>query len=174
MVQRNHIRVKSYPGDIIRCPNNMKTNSEKHVFAAKILIDIIPRMMQFIVTALKSQPCLLPMTHYRILRILQKSPMSLSELAKKIMVSKASLSETIQLLVEKGWIEKKPHEKDARKFILKTTQTGLEQILKVDSEIVDIVSKKLKVLPIDEMDTFVHSFQVVDQVLQSDERNFEK
>ncbi len=171
MVQRNHFHVKKNPGDIIRCPNNMNTNYENHVLAAKKLIDIIPRMMQFIVAALKSQPCLLPMTHYRILRILQKTPMSLSELAKKIMISKASLSETIQLLIEKGWIERNPHEKDARKFILKTSSVGYDQIVEVESEIVQIVSEKLKILTPEEMDSFIQSFKVVDLIFQNDERN---
>lgn len=173
MVQRNHKRVNLCPDDIIRCPNNMKTNNEKHVLAAKKLIDIIPRLMQFIVAALKSQPSLLPMTHYRILRILQKSPMSLSDLARKLMISKASLSETIQLLIEKGWIERMPHEKDARKFILKTSIAGQEQILQVDGEVVQIVSEKLILLSPEEIDSFMNGFQVVDQVLQSGERKLQ-
>lgn len=115
------------------------TNTE----IANKLIVIIPRMMQVIVTAVKNQQIQLPMIHYRLLRILKEHPMSLSQLAEHLLISKASLSETVNLIVEKGWIEKINDPSDARRVFLKTSSTGIEQMEKTDAEVLSIISQKL-------------------------------
>ncbi len=69
--------------------------------------------------------------------------MSLSQLAEHLLISKASLSETVNLIVEKGWIEKINDPSDARRVFLKTSSSGIEQMEKTDAEVLSIISKKL-------------------------------
>lgn len=122
------------------------TNTE----IANKLIVIIPRMMQVIVTAVKNQQIQLPMIHYQLLRILKEHPMSLSQLAEHLLISKASLSETVNLIVEKGWIEKIDDPSDARRVFLKISRSGLDQVEKTDEEVLRIISTKLADLSAEE------------------------
>jgi DNA-binding MarR family transcriptional regulator len=134
---------------------------------AKKLLVIIPRMMQVIASAVKNQQIHVPMIHYRLLRILMEHPMSLSQIAEHLMISKASLSETLNLIVEKGWIEKIQDPSDARRIFLKTTQAGIEQMERTDKEVLEVISARLSELSPEENLTVNEGADIISRVFVS-------
>lgn len=143
--------------------------TDKYALAAEKLIHIIPRIMRVVLSGLKSGPCPLPMIHYRILRVLHERPMSLSELAREMMISKASLSDTIKLLIDKGWIARSPDKTDARKFVLNTTESGFYQVIAVEDEINRIITEKLRRLDGDLFTAFMKDLDVIDLIMENKE-----
>ena len=64
------------------------------------------------------------MPQYRVLSHLATGPMTLSTLAKQRRVSLQSMSELVQVLVERGWIARTPDPRDRRQHLLHLTDQG--------------------------------------------------
>ena len=64
------------------------------------------------------------MPQYRVLSHLAAGPMTLSTLAKQRRVSLQSMSELVQVLVERGWIARTPDPRDRRQHLLHLTEQG--------------------------------------------------
>jgi DNA-binding MarR family transcriptional regulator len=116
-----------------------------------MITEIIPGMILYFYLIIKKRDYQFPMAQYRVLRILSLYPMNLSDLAKNIEVTKASLSDTIQLMVGKNWIEKEKDESDARISILKLTGDGLNQLKLYDDEIQEMVKELIGTIPEEEL-----------------------
>lgn len=95
--------------------------------------------------------------------------MSLSELAREMMISKASLSDTIKLLIDRGWIARSPDKTDARKFVLNTTESGFYQVIAVEDEINRIITEKLRRLDGDLFTAFMKDLDVIDLIMENKE-----
>jgi DNA-binding MarR family transcriptional regulator len=117
----------------------------------ELMMGIIPGMIQYFNLIIKTTDYHFPMAQYRVLRILSLYPMNLSDLARKIEITKASLSDTIQLMVGKNWIEKEKDASDARVVILKLTPEGINQLKLFDDEIRNLVGELIKVIPEEEL-----------------------
>lgn len=115
------------------------------------LLSIIPRLMKVFATSLRNKDSQLPITHYRVLRILDYAPMSLSQLSNLEGVSKASLCESINLMVERGLISKAKDTEDARKVVLTPTQLGKEQLQIIDAHLIQFVQEKFLQLSHEEL-----------------------
>ncbi len=61
---------------------------------------------------------------FRVLGQLAARPMTLSALAKQRRVSLQSMSELVQVLVERGWIARTPDPHDRRQYLLHLTDQG--------------------------------------------------
>jgi DNA-binding MarR family transcriptional regulator len=141
----------------------MTTNQTNYTLAEK-LIDIIPRIMQFLASCVKNHPTPLPMIHYRLLRVIHEQPMSLSQLAKMVMISKASLSETIKLMVDKGWIERIQDSTDARRSYLKITEFGADHLRHTDEMVLGIISSRLEQLNPEEYQTVLEGSDIISRL----------
>jgi len=141
----------------------MTTHQTNYTLAEK-LIDIIPRIMQFMASCVKNHPTPLPMIHYRLLRVIHEQPMSLSQLAKMVMISKASLSETIKLMVDKGWIERIQDSTDARRSNLKITEFGAEHLRQTDEMVLGIISSRLEQLNPEEYKTVLEGSDIISRL----------
>lgn len=64
------------------------------------------------------------MPQFRVLAHLADAPLTLSALAKQRRVSLQSMSELVQVLVERGWITRTPDPHDRRQQILHLTEHG--------------------------------------------------
>ena len=64
------------------------------------------------------------MPQFRVLAHLSTGSLTLSGLAKKRRVSLQSMSELVQVLVERGWIVRTPDPKDRRQSLLSLTDQG--------------------------------------------------
>ena len=64
------------------------------------------------------------MPQYRVLALLADGPLTLSALAKQRRVSVQSMGELMQVLVERGWVERTPDPRDRRQHLLTPTAAG--------------------------------------------------
>ncbi|HEX6290262.1 MAG TPA: MarR family transcriptional regulator [Herpetosiphonaceae bacterium] len=64
------------------------------------------------------------MPQFRVLSYLASAPLTLSVLAKKRRVTLQSMSELVQMLVERGWIARLPDPHDRRQHLLCLTDEG--------------------------------------------------
>ena len=64
------------------------------------------------------------MPQYRVLEHLAGGPITLSALARRRRVSLQSMSELVQMLVERGWISRAPDPSDRRQALLGLTDNG--------------------------------------------------
>ena len=64
------------------------------------------------------------MPQFRVLAHLAPGPLTLSALAKKRRVSPQSMSELVQVLVERGWVVRTPDPSDRRQSLLGLTEQG--------------------------------------------------
>ena len=64
------------------------------------------------------------MPQFRVLAHLSAGPLTLSALAKKRRVSLQSMSELVQVLVERGWVVRTPDPNDRRQSQLSLTNEG--------------------------------------------------
>src|SRR5881409_528296 len=64
------------------------------------------------------------MPQYRVLAHLVAGPLTLSAIAKKRRVSLQSMSELVQVLVERGWVARAPDPSDRRQSLLQLTDHG--------------------------------------------------
>jgi DNA-binding MarR family transcriptional regulator len=128
-----------------------------------LLMGIIPRMFQSLGQVLKTAESQFPMAQYRVLRLLTNHPMGLSALSKIMEVTKASLCETVNSMVEKSWIEKRKDPSDGRKAILTVTDTGVEQIAEFDSRIKKYIKDHLANVPPEEIQRVYDGIAVMSQ-----------
>ena len=78
-----------------------------------------------------------PITQARMLSaLLRHCPISQVELGRRMGLEKSWISRAVDKLVEQGWVERSPSEKDRRAFDLELTPQGLAQarLLRADLE----------------------------------------
>lgn len=63
-------------------------------------------------------------TQFMTLNVVPKDGMTLSELARKLNLSAATLNETVNSLAERGFVIRTPDRADARKVIIRATKQG--------------------------------------------------
>src|SRR3954469_15078821 len=76
------------------------------------------------------------MPQFRVLAQLSEAPRTLSALAKWRRVSLQSMSVLVQILVERGWIERLPDPHDRRQQLLQLTGRGHEHYRRAQTRIV--------------------------------------
>jgi DNA-binding MarR family transcriptional regulator len=65
-------------------------------------------------------------TQFMTLNVVPKDGMTLSEIARKLNLSAATLNETVNSLEERGLVIRTPDRSDARKVIIRATKPGAE------------------------------------------------
>jgi DNA-binding MarR family transcriptional regulator len=129
---------------------------------SKDIMDIIPRLMQVFGSFIRNCDDMnLPVAHFRILGMLMYHPMKISDLARYQRISKASISESIKLLVEHGWIKKIYDPEDKRVILLQVTDEGKEMMKSMWNKVSASLSKQLKQLPDNELEIIRESLRIM-------------
>jgi DNA-binding MarR family transcriptional regulator len=87
--------------------------------------------------------------------------MKISDLARYQRISKASISESIKLLVEHGWIKKIYDPEDKRVILLQVTDEGKEMMKSMWNKVSASLSKQLKQLPDNELEIIRESLRIM-------------
>ena len=91
---------------------------------AQEVVKVIPHVMRAIGA---ERPCsghAIPPAHFRLLGILASHSCNLSELAVRQAVSLPTMSNSISVLVERGWVKRAPSLYDRRQVLLELTPDG--------------------------------------------------
>lgn len=108
-----------------------------------LVVGVTTHLVQLLVFLMKEEKQL-PIAQYRVLRILSKHPTSLSKLSRLLEITKASLSDTVKMLIDKGWVVRTSDPEDGRVFILSSTQAGDDQVERFERRMRVTVRKYLE------------------------------
>jgi DNA-binding MarR family transcriptional regulator len=112
------------------------------------------------------------MPQFRLLALLGEQPQTLSALAAKRRVSLQAAGESIQTLVERGWVTRTPDPTDRRQSLLALSDVGQAHYLKAQSRMLARLIPLLEKLSNEEMDAVQLTLSALHRVLsvETDEK----
>jgi DNA-binding MarR family transcriptional regulator len=109
------------------------------------------------------------MPQFRVLAHLADGELTLSVLAKRRRVSLQSMSELVQVLVERGWIARAPDPSDRRQHLLKLTDHGRAHYQRAQDMTVRRLAPLMAQLSADEMAAVRMALPALHRVLAQEE-----
>lgn len=107
--------------------------SSKAQTAARQVLEVVPLVMRTLASELRRTRHTLAPVHFRLLVLLAERPHNLSELAERQSVSLPTMSNSITILVERGWVKRVRPSHDRRMVVVELTPAGravLKEILR--------------------------------------------
>ncbi len=101
----------------------MVSPAERLVAAWQIL-EVIPLVMRTVSSELRRSEHVLATPHFRLLWMLSHRPFTLSELADHQSVSLPTMSNSISILEERGWVRRSRLDGDRRKVLIELSSAG--------------------------------------------------
>ncbi|HZR22518.1 MAG TPA: MarR family transcriptional regulator [Vicinamibacterales bacterium] len=92
--------------------------------AARDILQIVPLVMRAVAAELRAAGELPAPAQFGLLSILSQRPRTLTELAALQGVSLPTMSSSISLMVERGWVRRNAPEEDKRVVVVEVTATG--------------------------------------------------
>lgn len=106
-------------------------SESKRRSAAGEILRVVPKVMRVLASEMRQQPGGLAPAHFRVMLMLTKRPMSLTDLAESQSVSLATMSKSIDVLVDRGWVIRRRDLHDRRKLALEISDEGNEALREV-------------------------------------------
>ena len=120
---------------------------------AQGLLSILPLLNRVMIVELRQaagEETTMP--QFRVLSYLYERPLTVSDIARRRMVSFQSAGELVQTLVSRGWVTRTPDPNDRRQSLLHLTDEGKQQYERAEGHMVDRLSGMLEDLsPDDQM-----------------------
>ena len=111
------------------------------------------------------------MPQFRVLAHLAPGPLTLSALAKKRRVSPQSMSELVQVLVERGWVARAPDPSDRRQSLLQLTEHGRIHYERADAQTLQRLAPLIAQLSDDEIAAVRMALPALRRVLTQEDCN---
>ena len=128
---------------------------------AQEIVRVIPHIMRTIVAERHCPP--MSPAHFRLLAILAAHPCNLSELALRQAVSLPTMSNSISVLVERGWVKRVPSPDDRRQVLLELTPDGRAALVEIKSQAETRVAELLGKLSPDDLASLSAGLAVLEQ-----------
>ena len=121
---------------------------------SELVMDSVPTVMRFVRCHIKSGPDdTSSVAQVRALYFLKTSPRSsLTELARFMNVTKATASNMVGRMVEKGWVERVNSPEERRCVELSITAGGMEQYNRLRGKALAAVTQRLSYLSAEELE----------------------
>jgi DNA-binding MarR family transcriptional regulator len=132
--------------------------------AASEILQIIPKVMRILAFEMRQEPGGVAPAHFRLMLMLARGPMSLTELADSQAVSLATMSNTITVLVERGWVERKTDPADRRRLALEITAEGKQVLQDVRRRAEERLDEKLAGLDRDQCRDLMYGLELLNGV----------
>lgn len=113
---------------------------------------IVPLMGRLMESQMRSPVLPLPPAHFHVLTHVDREPHTLSGLAERIAVSSASLSRTITVMEERGWVTRKRSPQDRRTVLIQSTDAGHEVLRNIERRSEDFIVQTLSKLSQEQLD----------------------
>lgn len=105
------------------------------------------------------------MAQFRVLTLLAEGSLTVSVLARARRVSLQAMSELVQQLVARGWLEREPDPRDRRQTLLSLTEAGRAHHQHIETRLVRHLSTLLTSLGPDEQDAVRLALPALHRVL---------
>ena len=135
--------------------------------AAQAILQVIPRIMRTIGSSRRWSGLTVSPAHFRLLSILANHTCNLSELAVRQAVSLPTMSNSISVLVERGWVNRVPSQDDRRQVLLELTPDGRAALAKMKDEAEARVVELLDPLSPDDLKSLAAGLVILDRALVS-------
>jgi len=144
----------------------MSKPSEAKAVAQEI-VRVIPQVMRTIAAERHGAGYTMPPAHFRLLGILASHSCNLSELAVRQAVSLPTMSNSISVLVERGWVKRVPSPDDRRQVLLELTPDGRAVLIDMKNRSEARVAELLGALSPDELAHLSAGLAVLEQAFAS-------
>jgi DNA-binding MarR family transcriptional regulator len=134
---------------------------------AQEVLKVIPQVMRAIGAERPSSGYAIPPAHFRLLGILASHSCNLSELAVRQAVSLPTSSNSISVLVERGWVKRAPSLDDRRQVLLELTPDGRAVLADMKDRAEARVAKLLDDLSPDDLKALSAGLVILEQALAS-------
>lgn len=135
------------------------------------IVEIIPLILRFLHTEMPSGTRGMGPSHFRLLGMLARQPCNLSEIAERQSVSMPTISNSVNLLVERGWILRTPVSHDRRMVKIELTPVGRQILGDSEQRLENRVSHKLSELSSEDLDKLKAGLQILRGILDTSSVN---
>jgi len=142
----------------------MKENTTS---TARQIIRIFPLLMRNMRAELRSADEWISPSQFRFMSMISEKDFSMSELATKQAVTKASMSNSVTSLVERGWVQRIPDPLDRRSIKVELTPAGLQLLLEIDRHLELRVSQMIEKLEPGQQACLGDGLEVLEKLLQN-------
>ena len=133
---------------------------------AQELLSILPLLNRVMIVELRQaagEETTMP--QFRVLSYLYEKPLTVSDIARRRMVSFQSAGELVQTLVARGWVTRIPDPNDRRQSLLHLTDDGRQQYERADGHMIDRLSEMLEHLSADDRTLIRRAMALLHNVL---------
>ena len=129
--------------------------------AVRQVLGVIPAVMRTLASELRHTEYTLAPVHFRLLVILAERPRNLSELAERQAVSLPTMSNSITILVQRGWVGRVRDPQDRRMVLIELTAAGRAVLSEIRGEIEVRVTELLASLSPTECDQLLAGLAIL-------------
>jgi len=145
----------------------MSSNAETLHISQQIL-EIIPLVMRTVAFELRQTEYVIVTPHFRLLWMLNIRSFTLSELAEHQAVSLPTMSNSITILEERGWVTRLRSDIDRRKVLIELSPAGRDVLRQVRHQAERRVAEHLSKLAAAEVQTLLAGLCVLRDVFTSE------
>jgi DNA-binding MarR family transcriptional regulator len=137
----------------------METGRES---AARRVVEVVPRVMRTLAQEFRNTGYLPAPVHCGLLVALAEGPYNLTELAEKHAVSLPTMSNSINTLVERGWVSRSRDADDRRMVVVELTPDGQAILDKTTYSVAGSVGRLLASLSPEECEQLLSGLEILD------------
>jgi DNA-binding MarR family transcriptional regulator len=130
--------------------------------AARCVVEVIPRVMRTLAQEFRSTGYPPAPVHCVLLVSLAEGPHNLTELAEKLAVSLPTMSNSINTLVERGWVSRSRAAEDRRMVVVELTPEGQAILDKTTCSVAGRVGELLASLSPEECEMLLSGLEILD------------
>jgi DNA-binding MarR family transcriptional regulator len=131
--------------------------------AARRVVEVIPRVMRTLALEFRTTGHLPAPVHCGLLVALEERPHNLTELAERHAVSLPTMSNSINTLVERGWVTRSRDAEDRRMVVVELTPDGQAVLDQTTHAVTGSVAELLASLSPDECESLLSGLKVLDE-----------
>ena len=122
---------------------------------------IFPLMGRLMEAHMRVPTIPVPPVHFHVLNRVDYQPHTLTELADTMSVSAASLSRTITVLEERGWVSRERSQEDRRMVSIHITTEGHQILTDIEKRTEDFLTETLERLPADDLKKLMDGLDIL-------------
>lgn len=132
------------------------------------MVQMIPVLMRKVHGYMRCNNESMASAHFRLLAILAKRSMTMTELADKQAISTATMSNSVSTLVEKGWVKRMPSPQDRRIIMVEITDLGREKLHEIDGHLHSSIKNSLKALSAEDLEQVGTGLRILHKLLAAE------
>ena len=137
------------------------TYSELEQLAARQILETIPLVMRTLANAIRKSKNPVAPAHLRLLFMLSKKRLNLSQLAELQFVSLPTMSNIVSNGVERGWVRRSPDPADRRRVLLELTKRGEAVLADIQTQAETQVASVIDQVTVDRQKVLVKGLSVL-------------